>query len=79
MKNMFKKILILVVVVFGFSLITLADPPGPPGPGGPPGSGGGIPVGGMIDDGVTILLTLSVAYAVWRFYSLKKDKTNLLS
>jgi hypothetical protein len=80
MKKMFRKILILTVVFFGYSLITLADPPGPPNPGGTPvGSGGGVPVGAPIDSGEGVLFILGVGYAAWKLYSAKKEKANQLA
>ena len=73
MKKMFRKILLLIVVLIGFALTTLADPPGPPGPGGDPGSGG-TPVGAPIDNGVFVLIILGVGYAAWKLYSAWKKK-----
>ena len=74
MEKMLKKILILAVNLFGFTLITLADPPGPPDPGGTPIGNGGVPVGAPIDNGIYILLLLAVGYAAWKLYSAKKIK-----
>jgi len=75
MKKMFRKILILTVVFFGYSLITLADPPGPPNPEGTPtGSGGGVPVGAPIDGGLGILLAMGAGYGARKFSQARKEK-----
>ena len=81
MKKMFKKLMIQTVVFFSYSLLTLADPPGPPGPGGNPGTGGGTPVGAPVDGGVIFLLILGVGYVAWKLYSARKEKEkgNLIS
>ena len=75
MKKMFRKILILTVVFFGYSLNTLADPPGPPSPDGSPVDSGGTPVGAPIDGGEGVLLILGIGYAAWKLYSAKKEST----
>jgi hypothetical protein len=74
MKKMFRKILILTVVFFGYSLITLADPPGPPSPGGSPTGSGGTPVGAPIDGGLSILLAMGAAYGGKKLYQARKEK-----
>ena len=74
MKKLFRKILILTVVFFSFSLITIADPPGPPGPGGTPIGSGGTPVGAPIDGGLSILLALGIGYGARKFYQARKEK-----
>ena len=81
MKKMFKKLMIQTVVFFSYSLITLADPPGPPDPGGNPGPGGGTLVGAPVDGGVIFLLILGVGYAAWKLYTgrKEKEKANLIS
>jgi len=74
MKKLFRKILILTVVFFSFSLITLADPPGPPAPGGTPVGSGGTPVGAPIDGGLGILLAMGIGYGARKFYQARKEK-----
>ena len=74
MKKMFRKILILTVVFFGYSLITLADPPGPPSPGGSPTGSGGTPVGAPIDGGLGILLAMGAGYGARKFSLARKEK-----
>lgn len=74
MKKMFRKILILTVVFFGYSLITLADPPGPPSPGGSPTGSGGTPVGAPIDGGLGILLAMGAGYGARKFSQARKEK-----
>ena len=74
MKKMFRKILILTVVFFGYSLITLADPPGPPSPGGSPTGSGGTPVGSPIDGGLGILLAMGAGYGARKFSLARKEK-----
>jgi hypothetical protein len=78
MRKIVGKIFILIIVFFSNCLLTLADPPGPPGPGGPPG-GGGLPVGGPIGDGLIMLLVLAITYAAWKVYSLRKEKAKLIN
>lgn len=78
MKKMIVKIFILVVCFFQYSLIILADPPGPPDPGGDP-SGNGVPVGAPIDNGVVVLLILGVGYTVWRLLSFRKVEADELT
>jgi hypothetical protein len=74
MKKMFRKILILTVVFFGYSLNTLADPPGPPSPGGSPAGSGGTPVGAPIDGGLGILLAMGAGYGARKFSLARKEK-----
>lgn len=76
---MFRKILILTVVFFGYSLIILADPPGPPNPEGPPTSSGGVPVGAPINSGAGVLLILGIGYAASKLYSARKEKADVVS
>jgi len=73
---MFRTILILTVVFFGYSLLTLADPPVPPPPGGSPIDNGGTPVGAPIDGGLGILVILagSVGYGGLKLYRARKEK-----
>jgi hypothetical protein len=77
MKTAFRKILLVVQCMFMPVLIAgvFADPPGPPGPGGPPGSGGGIPVGGPVGDGISVLIVLGIAYACYKIYSVRRKKS----
>jgi hypothetical protein len=83
MRKIVGKVFILVVVFFSNCLLTLADPPGPPDPGGPPGGGGvpvgGGPLGGPVGDGLIMLLVLSVTYAAWKVYSIRKEHAKLIS
>ena len=74
MKKIFIKILILTIVFFGYSLFTLADPPGPPNPGGSPTGSGGTPVGAPIDGGLSILLAMGAAYGGKKLYQARKEK-----
>jgi hypothetical protein len=74
MKKMFKKIMILTFIAVLYSMITFADPPGPPSPGGDPVSGGGVPVGAPIDTGVIVLLFLGIGYAAWKLYTAWNEK-----
>lgn len=74
MKKIFRKILILTVVLFSYSLLTLADPPNPPAPGGNPTGSGGTPVGAPIDGGLGILLAMGVGYGARKFYQARKEK-----
>lgn len=80
MKKSFLRIIFIIQMVLLplFLGSVFADPPNPPGPGGSPvGPGGGLPVGGAIDDGLSILLALGVAYGVYRFYEIWKRKKSV--
>ena len=74
MKKSIRKIVLVAQLIFMPLLITgvFADPPGPPGPGGPPGGGGGIPVGGPVGDGISILIVLGIAYACYQIYLVRR-------
>jgi hypothetical protein len=64
MKRTLRKILVLTLFVAIPAGCLFADPPDPPGPGGDPsGNGGGTPVGGKLDDGTTVLISLGAGYA----------------
>jgi hypothetical protein len=79
MKKFFGKSLLLAFGLCCTSLLTFADPPGPPGPGGDPIGNGGVPVGAPIDDGIFILILLAACYAAWKFYSIRKEKAEIVS
>ncbi len=75
-------LLVQLIIVPIFISGIFADPPGPPPPGGNPGgTPGGVPVGGplpaSIDDGVVILLTLTVAYGCYKIYEVWKKKRSI--
>ncbi len=72
MKRIVHKVLVFLIFTVIPTIVTFADPPGPPGPGGDPTTNGGTPVGGAIDDGITILLALGIGYAVYQLYELRK-------
>jgi len=72
MKRITKRVLVFLVFTVLPAMMTFADPPGPPGPGGDPTGSGGAPVGGAIDDGITILLALAVGYAIYQLYEIRK-------
>ncbi|MCX6251061.1 MAG: hypothetical protein NTX61_09930 [Bacteroidetes bacterium] len=79
MKRITLKILIFLVVTIIPAIITFADPPGPPSPGGTPVGGGGKPVGGPIEDGITILLALAIGYSIFKLIEIrKKAKSDML-
>jgi hypothetical protein len=74
MKKIFTSLLFIFLFICLPVLITLGDPPGPPGPGGNPVGNGGTPVGAPIDSGVFVLLALGVAYGAMKIYQIKFGK-----
>jgi hypothetical protein len=81
MKKVLMRIFLLVqlIIVPIFISGIFAAPPGPPpNPGGNPSlTGGGVAVGASIDDGLTILLTLGLAYGCYRLYAIWKKKRSI--
>ena len=70
-----KKYILLIPVIFAFSILSLvvfADPPDPPPV--PGGHGGGGNVGAPIDGGVGILLVLGFGYGCRKIFQMKKKK-----
>jgi len=73
-----KRLLPFIIAAFMTLLVCPAlvsqNPPQPPA--SPSGNGGNPPVGGgsPIGSGITILLTLGIAYGGHKFYLLKKDQ-----
>jgi hypothetical protein len=65
-------IILLFLLLPFFITGVVADPPEPLGPGGNPNGGGGIPVGGPIEDSVGILLALSIAYGSYKISGIWK-------
>lgn len=64
-----------LVLFFTLPLITIADPPLPPGQGGGSGPGGGpTPVGAPIGDGLGVLLVAGAIYGGFKLYKWKKSK-----
>jgi len=74
MRNLIKILFIAVLISFGISALAQAPPPPP---GNPRTGGGGSPgpVGGPIDGGLGILLTLSMAYGGKKIYFARKKTT----
>jgi hypothetical protein len=70
-------IIALLILIPFFITGVFADPPGPPGPGGNPNGGGGIPVGGPIEDGIGVLIALSIAYGSYKIVGIWKKKNTL--
>ena len=86
MKKMLIKLLIIgqLIVVPVFYSVVFADPPGPPNPGNTPvgtGAGHGHPVGDTegapIGDGITLLITLGIAYGGYKIYENWKKNENI--
>ncbi len=73
------KLVFILLAIFALPLISLPDPPGPPGGGGTnPGAGGGqTPVGAPIDGGLGILLALGLGYGGKKLYNARKAKLNI--
>jgi len=74
MKRKVKKTIAALLIFLLPALYCLADPPGPPDPGGNPFGGGGVPVGGPIDDGTLMLIGMGMGYIAVKY--LKKLKTH---
>ena len=70
-------IIVLFLLLPLFITGVFADPPGPPDPGGNPIGGGGIPVGGPMDDGVGVIIALSIAYGSYKIFGIWKKKDAL--
>ena len=69
------KLVFILLAIFALPLISLPDPPGPPGSGAGQGSGGGqTPVGAPIDGGLGILLALGLGYGGKKLYEVRKTK-----
>jgi hypothetical protein len=77
MKKIAARLFLFGFFVFASSLVVLADNPGPPPPGGDPTGTGGTPVGAPIDDGLFILLALSVGYGMYKLYETVKAGKNV--
>ncbi len=79
-----KKFIRLFFILFTVCLLSLsfssvyANPPDPPPVPGH-GQNGNVPVGAPIDSGVCILLLLGACYAVWKLYSAKKKKAEVVN
>ncbi len=73
MKKFIRITLILSLITFA-TMITLAEPPGPPtdNPADPDNNGG--PVGAPIDGGLGILLAMGGAYGARKLYLSRKEK-----
>ncbi len=70
------KLILILTAFFALPLVTLPDPPGPPGS-GTPGStlgGGQTPVGAPIDGGIGILLALGLGYGGKKLYDARKER-----
>jgi hypothetical protein len=77
MKNKMKVIVYLLslMMLLGYDLLSLADPPGAPDPPLPPGSHGGEgQVSAPIDGGLGIVLLLSAGYGVLKVRKARKSK-----
>jgi hypothetical protein len=70
-------IIVLLILLPLFITGVFADPPGPPGPGGNPIGGGGLPVGGHIEDGIGVLIALSIAYGAYKIVGIWRKKEAL--
>ncbi|MDP1622513.1 MAG: hypothetical protein Q8M08_09280 [Bacteroidales bacterium] len=70
------KLVLILLAICAVPLISLSDPPGPPGSGtaGSEQGGGQTPVGAPIDGGLGILLALGLGYGGKKLYNAHKAK-----
>ena len=70
-------IIALLILLPLFITGVFADPRGPLGPGGDPIGGGGSQAGGPIEDGIGVLIALSVAYGAYTIVGIWRKKGTL--
>jgi hypothetical protein len=75
MKKKFKLFAVVALsAMISFSVSVLAQPD--PGGGGDPGGGSGPPVGGgaPIDSGIVTLVALAIAYTIYRWFIIQRQR-----